>query len=102
MGEYILCLIYYQTFKLLEGNDIDWVAGSPPKDEPDCGYYGEKCIQPPSNILASMNSYITIDYKKSFMTSLTKHKIVFALRREGRNLKMHSFNNQYNRPFIYK
>ncbi|XP_054711320.1 LOW QUALITY PROTEIN: guanylate cyclase 32E-like [Uloborus diversus] len=30
------------VLKLL--SNIDWVSGSPPKDEPTCGFHGEKCV----------------------------------------------------------
>ncbi|XP_036367998.1 receptor-type guanylate cyclase Gyc76C-like [Octopus sinensis] len=33
-------------FKLNEGSVIAWMNGAPPKDEPDCGFYNEKCIKP--------------------------------------------------------
>ncbi|XP_013384406.1 guanylate cyclase 32E [Lingula anatina] len=33
-------------FQLFSGQQIDWINGGPPLDEPPCGYRGEKCQKP--------------------------------------------------------
>ncbi|ELT90006.1 hypothetical protein CAPTEDRAFT_179119 [Capitella teleta] len=39
------------SFVMLQDKSIDWVRGVPPRDEPPCGYRGEKCIIPRSYTL---------------------------------------------------
>ena len=48
-----------QKYTMFEGQNIQWLRGSPPLDEPDCGYRGDRCINPPSkdSLSATKNSH---------------------------------------------
>ena len=36
-------LFGFQTLRLRSGQQIDWLKGERPADEPECGFTGERC-----------------------------------------------------------
>lgn len=44
----IFDLLLLQSLRFNSGMEIDWPDGSPPSDEPKCGFDGEKCTNAPN------------------------------------------------------
>lgn len=41
-----------QTYKLRFSRKIKWPNNMVPRDEPECGFYGQKCLDEPSEFMA--------------------------------------------------
>lgn len=42
-NSYLPVISNCSVFRFKEAMDIQWIAGAPPKDEPECGFHGELC-----------------------------------------------------------